>query len=406
MKLADFGITKDELEETAEKYLNETFKRYDFAAESGKGMYLYDEKGEKYLDFLGGIAVCATGHCAEPVVRAIQEQAGELIHASNYFYTVPQIMLARLICESIGMEKLQYENSGAEANEAMIKLARKYGTDHFGPSHYKIVTALNSFHGRTLATVAATGQPGSAIQKGFEPLTPGFSYAEFNNLESFEKACDEDTVAVMVEPVQGEGGVYPADPDFLRGLRRLCDERNMLLLFDEVQTGWGRTGDLMAYMTYGVKPDIVSMAKAMGGGMPIGAMCTSAGIMKSFTPGAHGTTFGGNPVCCAAAYAEITTLINEDLPRRAKENGAYFRELLAGIPGVKEVRGLGMLNGVEFREPIAQDIKHEAADRHLLLTVVRPEVIRLVPPLIASREDCEKAASILKESAEAVLAGK
>ncbi|MBQ1327033.1 MAG: aspartate aminotransferase family protein [Eubacterium sp.] len=397
MKLKDFNLTKDEMVATCEKYMNEQFKRFDFIAESGKDMYLYDENGDGYLDFMGGIAVNAGGHCSQRVVDAIIDQARTLLHSSNYCYTVPQIMLAKLVCESIGMEKIQFQNSGAEANEAMIKLARKYGVDNFGPNRYKIVTAKNSFHGRTLATLAATGQPDSAIQKGYAPYVPGFSYADFNDLKSFEDACDEDTIAVMVEPIQGEGGVYPATKEFLQGLRDLCDRKNMLLLFDEVQTGWGRTGSLMAYMEYGVKPDVVSMAKAMGGGMPIGAMCTSEKLMQTFGPGAHGTTFGGNPVCCAAAFAEISDIIDTKLDKNAKEVGAYFREQLKELPHVKEVRGLGLLTGVEFDQPIAFDIKHNAADKKLLMTAVRPTVIRMVPPLIASKEDCDKAVAIIKE---------
>lgn len=398
MKLKDTGMNKDDLIKTCKKYMNETFDRYDFIAEKGKDMYLYDENGEKYLDFLGGIAVCADGHCPQNIVNAIKEQSETLIHASNYFYTVPQIMLAKLICESIGMEKIQYENSGAEANEAMIKLARKYGVDKFGKNHYKIVTALSSFHGRTLATLTATGQPESAIQKGFAPFMPGFSYAKFNDIDAFRAAVDEDTVAIMVEPVQGEGGVYPASKEFLKGLRELCDEKGMLLLFDEVQSGWGRTGDLMAYMTYGIKPDCVSMAKAMGGGMPIGAMCTSEKLMNTFGPGAHGTTFGGNPVACAAAYAEITEMIKKKLPENAKEVGGFFRNELSKMPHVKEARGLGMINGVEFDKDIAGEVKHSAAKRHLLLSVVKPNVIRMVPPLIVSKEDCLMAVQILTDS--------
>lgn len=397
MKLEDFNMTKEEMIATCDKYMNEQFRRYDFIANSGKGMYIYDENGKAYLDFMGGIAVNAAGHCNEKVVEAIKAQADTILHSANYCYTVPQIMLAKLVCESIGMEKIQFQNSGAEANEAMIKLARKYGVDNFGPNRYKIVTAMNSFHGRTLATLAATGQPDSAIQKGFAPFVPGFTYAEFNNLKSFEDACDEDTIAVMIEPVQGEGGVYPATKEFITGLRELCDRKNMLLLFDEVQTGWGRTGSLMGFMEYGVKPDVVSMAKAMGGGMPIGAMCTSAKLMNTFGPGAHGTTFGGNPVCCAAAYAEITDIIESKLSENAATVGAYFREKLSKLPHVKEVRGLGFLTGVEFDEAISADVKHKAADKCLLMTAVRPNVIRMVPPLIASKEDCDKCVSIIEE---------
>ena len=394
----DFDISKEELIETAHKYLNEALmKRYDIVAERGDGMYLYDANGDKYLDFIGGIAVNATGHTNKAVVEAIKSQAETLIHSSNYFYSVPQTMLAKLVCESIGMDKFQYQNSGAEANEAMIKLARKYGYDNFGPDRYKIVTAVNSFHGRTLATLAATGQPGSAIQNGFTPFIPGFTYAEFNNLKSFEDACDENTIAIMVEPVQGEGGVYPATKEFLEGLRKLCDERNMLLLFDEVQTGWGRTGELMGYMHYGVKPDVVSMAKALGGGMPIAAICASEKVMSTFGAGSHGTTFGGNPVCCAAAYAEVKEIIDNKLPENAKKVGEYFRDKLNNLPGVKEVRGLGLLVGVEFYKDIAADIKHNAAEKGLLLTVIKPNVIRMIPALIASKEDVDKAYEILEE---------
>lgn len=402
MKLKETGMTRQEMIDTCKKYMNEQFDRYPFIAERGEGMYLIDENGEKYLDFIGGIAVCADGHCPSEVVEAIKEQSETLIHASNYFYTIPQIQLAKLICESIGMEKIQFQNSGAEANEAMIKLARKYGVDNFGPEHYNIVTAYSSFHGRTLATLTATGQPDSAIQKGYAPFMPGFKYAEFNNVQSFRDACDENTIAIMVEPIQGEGGVYPATKEFLQGLRDLCDEKGMLLLYDEVQSGWGRSGDLMAYITYDVKPDCVSMAKALGGGMPIAAMCTSEKLMNTFGPGAHGTTFGGNPVAAAAAIAEIHTMIDKKLPENAKKVGEYFRAELAKMPHVKEVRGLGQLNGVEFDSDIAAAVKHESADRHFLLTVVKPNVIRMVPPLIASEADCDQAVKILTESIKAV----
>ncbi|MBR1508868.1 MAG: acetylornithine/succinylornithine family transaminase [Eubacterium sp.] len=397
MKLSDFNMTKEELIETAHKYLNESLmKRYDVVAQTGHDMYLVDATGEEYLDFIGGIAVNATGHCNEAVVAAIKEQADCLIHSSNYFYSIPQTMLAKLVCESIGMEKFQYQNSGAEANEAMIKLARKYGNDNFGPKRNKIVTAYSSFHGRTLATVMATGQPETAIQKGFGEVE-GFKYAEFNNLESFEAACDDEVIAVMVEPVQGEGGVYPATKEFLQGLRELCDRKGMLLLFDEVQTGWGRTGDLMAFMSYGVKPDVVSMAKALGGGMPIAAICASERVMSTFGAGAHGTTFGGNPVCCAAAYAEVNEIIEKKLPENAKEVGAYLKEKLAELPHVKESRGMGLLVGAEFDSDIAAELKHLAADRHLLFTVIKPNTIRMIPPLIVTKEQCDTAVNILKE---------
>lgn len=395
MKANDFGKTKEDIKELYNTYFYETFKRFDFVAETGSGSYIIDEDGKEYLDFMAGIAVNSTGHCNKRVTEAIVNQCQEMMHASNYFYTVPQVMLAELICKNIGMEKIYFQNSGAEANEVMIKLARKYGKDNFGPNRYKIVTALNSFHGRTLATLAATGQPDSAIQKNYDPFIPGFSYAEYNNLESFEAACDEDTIAIMVEPVQGEGGVIPATEEFLKGLRKLCDEKNMLLLFDEVQTGWGRTGSLMAYMDYGVKPDCVSMAKAMGGGMPIGAMCTSEKLALTFGPGAHGSTYAGNPVCCSASYAQISEIIEEKLSDNSKKLGAYLKDKLTNLPGVKEVRGRGLMIGVEFTKDIANDVKYNSADEGLLITAVRPSVIRLVPPLNITEKECDKAFDIL-----------
>ena len=404
MILSDFGMNKDELVATAEKYMNETFKRYDFIADKCKDEYIYDEDGGEYLDFLGGIAVNSVGGCNDAVISAIKEQCDQMIHASNYFYTVPQTMLAKLICETIGMDKVQFQNSGAEANEVMIKLARKYGNDRYNGKRYKIVTALNSFHGRTLATLSATGQPGSAIHHGFEPLVEGFKYAEFNNLKSFEEACTDDVIAVMIEPIQGEGGVYPATQEFVTGLRELCDKKGMLLLFDEVQTGWGRTGEIMAYMNYGIKPDAVSMAKAMGGGMPIAAMCATNEAFTALGAGTHGTTFGGNPVCCAASYAAISEIVNRKLDANAKEMGEYFMAELRKLPHVTEVRGKGLLVGVVFDKDIAADIKHEAFDRRMLMSVVKPAVIRMVPPLIVTKEDIDKAVGIIKESIEAVYA--
>lgn len=397
MKLEDYGKSKEDIKNLYDTYFYETFKRFDFIAQSGDKSYITDENGKQYLDFMAGIAVNSTGHCNKKVVEAIKAQCETLIHASNYCYSIPQGMLAELICKSIGMEKIYFQNSGAEANEVMIKLARKYGKDNFGPNRYKIVTASNSFHGRTLATLAATGQPGSAIQNNYDPFIPGFTYAEFNNLKAFEDACDEDTIAIMVEPIQGEGGVIPATKEFLQGLRKLCDERNMLLLFDEVQTGWGRTGSLMAFMGYDVKPDCVSMAKAMGGGMPIGAMCTSAKLALTFGPGAHGSTYAGNPVCCAASYAQINEIIDNNLSDNSAKVGEYFKGLLEKLPCVKEVRGKGLMLGVEFTKDIATDVKYNASDEGLLITAVRPAVIRMVPPLNVTKEECDKAYEILEK---------
>ncbi len=398
MKVKEMGYTKEELLEIADKYLAEPARRWNFIEEQGDGIYVYDEEGNRYLDFFAGIAVSSTGNCNKKVSEAIAAQCKQVIHASNYAYTMPMLLLAKKVCDTVGMEKIVFQNSGTEANEAMIKMARKYGTDNFGLEKYHIVTAKNSFHGRTYGALSATGQPDNACQAGFQPMLPGFSYAEFNNLEDFKQKCTENTIAIMVEPVQGEGGVYPADKEFLQGLRDYCDEKNMLLLYDEVQTGWGRTGSIMAYMEYGVKPDMISMAKAIGGGMPIGVMCTSEKLAKTFSAGAHGSTYAANPVCCAAALAEIDEILENHLAENAKEVGAYFMEQLKKLPYVKEVRGKGLMVGVEFTKPIAFEVKHQAVENKLLITAVSQDIIRLLPPLIVTKEDCDEAVRLLIKS--------
>ena len=398
MKIGNCGYTAAEIREIVHTFIIDTYERYDFIAETAEGMYLYDEKGNAYLDFYGGIAVNSTGSRNEKVVAAVIDQVGDVIHTFNYPYTIPQALLAKTICEAIGMDKIFYQSTGTEANEAMIKMARKYGVDKYGANRYHIVTAKNSFHGRTYGALSATGQPESGLHKGFNPILPGFSYADFNNLKSFEAAVTDDTIAVMVEPVQGEGGVIPATDEFLRGLRKMCDEKGLLLLFDEIQTGWCRTGSLMAYMSYGVKPDVVSMAKAMGGGMPISAVCATKEAAKAFTPGSHGTTYGGNPLCCAAAYAQITEMIAGDYAAKASKIGAYFMEKLKKLPNITEVRGRGLLVGIELKDKIAVAVKRKCLGKRLLLTAIGDKIIRMVPPLIASEADCDKAYEIISEA--------
>ena len=377
----------------------ETYERFDFLAESAKDQYIYDEKGERYLDFYAGIAVNSAGNCNEKVVNAVVEQAKTLMHTFNYPYTIPQALLAEKVCTTIGMDKIFFQNSGTEANEAMIKMARKYGIEKYGPNKYHIVTAKMGFHGRTFGAMSATGQPGNGCQVGFGPMTYGFSYAPYNDLKAFKDACTENTIAIMIEPVQGEGGVHPATQEFMQGLREFCDEKGMLLLIDEVQTGWCRTGKIMSFMHYGIKPDIVSMAKALGGGMPIGAICATAEVAKAFTPGSHGTTFGGHPVSCAAALAEVEELLDKDLAGNAARMGEYFMGLLKDLPHVvKEVRGQGLLVGVEFDDTVnAVEIKHECLKRHLLITAIGDHIIRMIPPLIITKEDCDEAYRILEE---------
>lgn len=399
MKLKDTGLTEQEIKDLAKKYMIETYERYDFVAETAKDQYIYSTDGTAYLDFYAGIAVNNAGNCNEKIVAAIKEQCEELMQTFNYPYTIPQALLAEKVCTTIGMDKIFYQNSGAEANEAMIKMARKYGVEKYGPNKYNIVTAKMSFHGRTFGAMSATGQPHNSCQIGFGDMTPGFTYAEYNNLDSFKAAVNENTIAIMVEPVQGEGGVHPATKEFLVGLRKLCDEKGLLLLLDEVQTGWCRTGAIMSYMNYGIKPDIVSMAKALGGGMPIGAICAREEVAKAFTPGSHGTTFGGHPVCCAAALAEVNELLDRNCAQNAKEMGDYFSEKLKTLPHVKDVRHQGLLVGVEFDETVNSiDVKHECLHRKLLLTAIGEKVIRMVPPLIITKEDCDKAYEIIKES--------
>lgn len=400
MKLKDKELTAQDVKSLVKKYMIETYERYDFVCERAKGMYLYDDKGEAYLDFYGGIAVNSTGNCNDKVIAAVKEQVDHVIHTFNYPYTIPQALLAEKICKTIGMDKIFYQSTGTEANEAMIKMARKYGVEKYGPNKYNIITAKHGFHGRSYGSLTATGQPDNACQIGLKPMLPGFSYADFNNLESFKSLVTENTIAIMLEPIQGEGGVVPATQEFMKGIRKLCDEKGILLLIDEIQTGWCRTGKIMAYMDYDIKPDIVSMAKAMGGGMPIGAICATEEVSKAFTMGSHGTTFGGNPVCCAGSLAEINELLDNNLAGNAEEVGNYFIEKLKTLPHVKDVRGKGLMLGVEFDSPLGKDIKHGCFDRKLLVTLIGTSVIRMLPPLIATREDCDKAYEILKAAVE------
>lgn len=403
MKAKDYGLNKQDIIEMSDRYMLNIGYRFPIVVEEAKDTVVKDIDGEEYLDFYAGIAVNSAGNCNEKVVAAIREQAGQAMHTSLYPYSTPQALLAKLICENTGFDRIFFQNSGTEANEAMIKMARKYGVEHYGPEHYHIVTAKNSFHGRTYGALSATGQPDNGCQIGFKPMLPGFTYAEYNNLESFRAACTDDTIAIMVEPVQGEGGVYPATKEFLQGLRALCDEEGMLLLFDEVQTGWCRCGETMAFMHYGVKPDAVTMAKAMGGGLPIGALAATEKCAQALNPGSHGSTYSGNPVCCAASYAQITELLERNLAQNAKDMGAYFMEQLRTLPHVKEVRGLGLLVGLELQDVDAAAVKVKAMEKNLLVTATSDRIIRMVPPLIITKQDCDRAVVILKEAVEEML---
>lgn len=402
MRLKDVDMTKEEIKELVDTYMIETYKRFDFVCEKAEGMYFYDENGEAYLDFYGGIAVSNAGNTNPKVVEAVQEQVADVIHTFNYPYTIPQALLAKKICDAIGMDKIFYQSTGTEANEAMIKMARKYGQEKYGPEKFHIITAKKGFHGRTYGALTATGQTDNVLQLGFKPMLPGFTYADFNDLESFRNKVTEETIAIMLEPIQGEGGVIPATQEFMDGIEALCNEKGLLLLIDEIQTGWCRTGEIMGFMNYGIKPDIISMAKGLGGGMPIAAICASKEAASVFKMGVHGTTFGGNPVCCAAALAQVTELLDKDLAGNAKVMGDYFTQLLEKLPHVKEVRGSGLLIGLELDEPVGAKIKETCLENKLMVTAIGTSIIRMVPPLILSKEHCNQAYQIIGNAIESV----
>ncbi|MCL2580440.1 MAG: acetylornithine transaminase [Oscillospiraceae bacterium] len=402
MLLKDTGRTVQEIKDLTAKYMIETYKRFDFICERAEGHYLYAENGDRYLDFYGGVAVNNTGNCHPKVVAAIQEQAATLIHTFNYPYTIPQALLSERVCEALGYDKIFYQNSGTESNEAMIKLARKYGIEKYGPNRFHIITGKGSFHGRTFGSLSATGQVGNVLQNNFGPMLEGFTYAEYGNLADYESKITKDTIAIMIEPIQAEGGVVVPTKEFIQGLAALCKKHELLFLCDEIQTGWCRTGELMGYMLYDVKPDIISMAKGIGGGMPIGAICTTKEIAETFSLGTHGTTYGGNVVCCAAAHAQVGVLLDENFAGKAKEVGAYFKEKLNSLPKLKEVRGHGLLVGAELTDPIAVAVKEECIRRKLLTTAIGTNIIRMVPPLTVTKAECDEVVATLTAAINAV----
>ena len=400
--------TNAEVIENGDKYLYGNHVRMPLSIERGEGAYVFDKDGNKYLDFIGGIAVNGLGHCHPAIVKCLEERAHTILHCSNYFYNEPAVQTAKLIVENSCFDKVLFANSGAEANEAMIKIARKWGIENIGPDAWHIITAKQSFHGRTFGAMTATGQPESAIQKGFGDLTPGFTYAEFNNLDAFKAAYVEGkTCAIMFEPVQGEGGVFPATDEFIQGIRKFCDEKGILMLLDEVQAGWGRCGDFMCYMTYGIKPDVVSMAKAMGGGMPIGGIACTDRVATAFGPGTHGSTYAGHPVSCAASLAVLRELKAGKWPENAKKVGDYFAAELAKMPHVVTVRHRGLFVGVVLEDGInAVEVKRHCIKNHFLVTAIGANIIRMVPPLTIREVDCDEAVARLSKSINEVAEGK
>ncbi|MDR1702644.1 MAG: acetylornithine transaminase [Sporomusaceae bacterium] len=378
-----------------EHYL-QVFARYDIVLTHGAGPYVYDLNGNKYLDFLAGIAVNVLGHAHPKLVGAIAAQAGKLIHCSNLYYTEPQITLAAKLTELTGLDRAFVCNSGAEANEGAIKLARKYGKT-IAADKYEIISAHNSFHGRTLATLTATGQP--KYQKGFEPLPAGFSYVPYNDLAALEAAVSAKTCAVLLETIQGEGGVIAPSQEYFAKVRALCDKHQALLILDEIQSGMGRTGKMLAYEHYGIKPDIVTLAKGLAGGVPIGAFVATEKAAAAFSAGDHGTTFGGNPLACAAANAVLDTMAEEQILANVNTIGAYLRSKLTGLKNkypalIEEVRGLGLIAGAKLTRP-GRDIVNKCLALGVIINVTNVDVLRLVPPLNITQEHVDAVIEVL-----------
>ncbi len=377
------------------------FKRLPVELARGQGAYVYDTEGREYLDFVAGIAVNLLGHGHPRLTQAIAEQAARLIHVSNLYYSEPQVRLAQALIERAFPSRVFFGNSGAEANECAIKIARKWGKLNRGGA-FEIITARDSFHGRTLATAAATGQP--KYSAPFSPLPPGFVHVPFNDLEAIRAATNPSTVAVMLEPIQGEIGVIPADPGYLQAVRAHCDEHGLLLIFDEVQTGMARTGTWYGYQQYEVVPDVMTLAKGLGGGVPIGA-CLAAPRADVLEPGDHGSTFGGNPLACAAGLAVIAAVEEEDLLGNAREMGGLLAERLAEVPGVKLVRGRGLMRAAVLEHPEAAAVQLACLERGLIVNACAPDVIRLVPPLVIGEREVERAVATIREALAATGGG-
>jgi len=388
-------VTNNEIINKGQEYVMNTYGRFPIAPVKGKGSYIWDADGKQYLDFLGGIAVCVLGHSDDALQTALQKQAAQLWHISNIYWIKPQVELAEKLVKLSGLGKAFFCNSGAEANEAAIKLVRKYFYRQGQANRNQIIVFNESFHGRTLATVTATGQP--KYQEGFAPLPAGFVYADYNDISSVKKLINENTAAIMLEPIQGEGGIHPADQDFLAEIRQICDREGILLVFDEVQSGIGRTGTFFAYQSYGITPDIVTMAKGLGGGFPIGAMLATNRAATGFAPGDHASTFGGNPLAAAVGNQLVDTITNSRFIENSINMGAYLRESLNKIADnrIIETRGMGLMLGIEFNQDV-KDLVLICMQKGLLLIGAGPKVLRFVPPLNINRAEVDQAVAILR----------
>ena len=386
------------------KYYMQVVRRQPITIVKGLGTKVWDDQNKEYLDFTSGWAVNNLGHCHPAIVEAIKIQAETLMQTSNQFFTIPQVQLAQLLVENSCLDRVFFANSGAEANEGAVKLARKYGTLNKNGA-YGVITALNSFHGRTMAMISATGQP--HYQANWQPLYEGFTNVEYNNLEAIKQATNENTCAVMLEPIQGEGGVNIPDQSFLKNVKQWCEDNNMLLILDEVQTGIGRTGTLFGYEQFGIEPDVITLAKGLGGGVPIGAFLAKESA-AALEPGDHGSTFGGNVLTTAAAYAAVKYAVDNNIEKDAKDSGEYLKDLLEkatdSLPNISEIRGRGLLIAVEFTEDIAPELVSTCNELGLLLNPVRPNAIRLMPPLTVSEEEMNKAVELIVEGVKTILA--
>ena len=388
----------DELMALSDKYIMATYRRFPIVLVRGSGARVWDSNGKEYLDFVAGIAVCSLGHSHPKVVEAIKKQVEILTHVSNLYYSEPQIHFARMLVENSFADKVFFCNSGAEANEAAIKLARKYAHENMAGGKYELITMIDSFHGRTLATVTATGQ--TKFQIGFSPLPEGFKYIPFNDIPALEDAISDKTCGIMLEPIQGEGGIKIPDDQYLNKVRKICDDRGILMILDEVQVGMGRTGTLFAYEHHKIKPDIVTLAKAVGNGFPVGVMMTSDRIASAFQPGNHASTFGGNPLAMAASLATMETILNHGILENVIKVGEYFlkrlNELKSRYTAIKDIRGRGLIIGMELTIEGAGIVK-ECMDKGLLINCTGGNVLRFVPPLVITEKDVDVAVDVLGE---------
>ncbi len=386
--------------EESGRYLMNTYNRFPVVLRKGRGMKVWSADGKEYLDFVGGVAVNCLGHCHPKVVIAIQKQAQRLIHVSNYYHIEPQVKLGRLLVENSFADRVFFCNSGAEAIEAAIKLARRYFHEQPGHTRFEIIATINSFHGRTLAALSATGQ--DKFKEGFGPLVPGFKHVEFNDIDAIEAAVTKDTCAVMLEPIQGEGGIKMPDPDYLKDVRALCDRHGILLILDEIQTGMGRTGKLFAYEHFGITPDIMAIAKGLGGGVPIGAMLATEKVASAFQPATHGSTFGGNPLVCAAAVAALEVLLEDGfILDQCRRMGKYLKkrleELKKEFPSIiADIRGMGLLIGMELVRNCAPVVK-ACMGNGVLVNCTAGNVLRFMPPLIVTEKEIDHLIDVLDQ---------